>query len=203
MTRRALVGSVVAIALAAAAAGAPAGAAPAASGSLTGRVMSPGELRIPGFQASGPVTEAGIAFFRGDTCAPRLRKTLQQFRTEGFQRLARRFFQSQSGGADSIVMRFATAAGARRAMADALRPPVSCAGSRYLNAGPLAVPGVPGARGVRRTTQAGADAGRGAVIVLARGRLLYQTGIEDSGPLPADPGPLLAAAARRWLGRVL
>jgi hypothetical protein len=207
MARRVSVLCLASVGLAAAAgvaaAAGPLGAAPApTSGSLAERVMRPGELRIPSYRASGPVTEAGIAYFRGDTCAPRLRRTLQLFRAEGFQRLGRRFFESPTGGADSVVLRFATAAGARRAMADALRQPVSCAGSRYLNAGTLPVPGVPAARGVLRAIRAGGDAGRGAVIVLARGRILYQTGIEEYGPRAADPGPLLAAAARRWLRRV-
>jgi hypothetical protein len=40
------------------------------------------------------------------------------------------------------------------------------------------------------------------MVVLARGRLLYQTGIEQYDAGAANPGPLLAAAARRWLGRV-
>lgn len=103
------------------------------------------------------------------------------------------------------MLQFKTAAGARTAMAHALAQPVTCPGSVSRNAGSIRVAGVPGAKGVVRSiTQPGAPyPGRRAMIVDARGRLLYQTGIERYDPSAANPGPLLAAAAGRWLARVL
>jgi len=198
--RRGILGSLGAAALIAAAAGAAAASGPA------GRLMAPGELRVPGFAVQGAPTTSGIAYFEADTCTPRERATVARLTSEGFQQVSRRFFTSRSGGADSLVLRFRTAAGARRAMADALVQPVACAGSVYRNTGSIRVPGVTGARGVLRSITVQGDpyapAGRGALIVLARGRVLYQTGIEQYDPSAASPGPLLAAAAGRWLRRV-
>src|SRR5437879_2735017 len=99
--RRALVASAAVAAIAAA--GALGAAAPSA-GSLTGKLMLPSELRIPGFRASGPVATAGIAAYHGETCGPRRRATVAHLTAEGFEGQSRRFFASPNGGADSTIL---------------------------------------------------------------------------------------------------